>query len=174
MPSSVLCQPYVRATLLTQLVVTVAIPSHPSIFLFYRVTASLMLPPTRKARLTDCRWICNHFSVKGNSCSRKGCRSWDQNRIFRAQSRLFSSSPYCLRQQKYRVETFSFKLKKALRDTKIQWRPIPIGLGIAFLGVFQLYRTKKDNSERKEDEDGRRIGDTPQAEGTVNSKAGPW
>jgi phosphatidylserine decarboxylase len=37
---------------------------------------------------------------------------------------------------------FGTRLRNALRDTKVVWKPIPVGLGIAFLGGFQFYRTQ--------------------------------
>ena len=40
----------------------------------------------------------------------------------------------------------------ALRNTKIQWYPIPIGLGIGFLGLVQFYKTQARERERLERE----------------------
>ncbi|KAL1303856.1 hypothetical protein AAFC00_000312 [Neodothiora populina] len=40
----------------------------------------------------------------------------------------------------------------ALRDTKIVWRPIPIALGIAFLGAFQFYRVQEREKARIHEE----------------------
>ena len=135
-----------------------------------------MLHSARKARPVYCKWLSNHFPVKWHSQSKQGCQNSKQSRLLYAQSRFFSHSSTYLQQQKYRTETFSFKLKKALRNTKVQWRPIPVGLGIGFLGAFQLYRTKKKHDrEKEEDEDSRRVGDSVQTRETpISSKAGPW
>lgn len=43
-------------------------------------------------------------------------------------------------------------LGDALRDTKVVWRPIPIALGIAFLGASQFYRVQARETARLEEE----------------------
>ena len=48
---------------------------------------------------------------------------------------------------------FSTRLRAALRDTKVQWRPIPVGLGIASVGGIQLYRVQARERRRREEED---------------------
>ena len=48
---------------------------------------------------------------------------------------------------------------EAWRNTKVQWKPIPIGLGIAFLGLFQLWRIRRREGgaeESNQQTDGRR------------------
>ena len=52
-------------------------------------------------------------------------------------------------------ESFSSRLRNALRDTKITWYPIPVGLGIGFLGFAQLYRVRQRERLRQEEEDGK-------------------
>ena len=49
-------------------------------------------------------------------------------------------------------EPFSSRLRTALRDTKIRWYPIPIGLGVGFLGFTQLYRQQQQRENIKRDE----------------------
>ena len=44
---------------------------------------------------------------------------------------------------------FGARLRAALKDTKIQWRPIPIGLGIASVGALQFYRIQTREKERR-------------------------
>ena len=39
---------------------------------------------------------------------------------------------------------------EAWRNTKVQWKPIPIGLGIAFLGAFQLWRIRRREGSAEE------------------------
>ncbi|KAF2843652.1 phosphatidylserine decarboxylase [Patellaria atrata CBS 101060] len=70
-------------------------------------------------------------------------------------SRLFSSSRTRLQQQQqqHRKESFSSRLRSALRKTRVEWKPIPVGLGIAFLGGFQLYRVQQREKARKEEEE---------------------
>lgn len=48
---------------------------------------------------------------------------------------------------------FRTRLRSALRDTKVEWRPIPIGLGITFLGAAQFYRGRQREKRRKEEEE---------------------
>ncbi|KAL8766291.1 MAG: hypothetical protein Q9209_006881 [Squamulea sp. 1 TL-2023] len=47
---------------------------------------------------------------------------------------------------------FRTRLRTALRKTKIEWRPIPITLGVGFLGAIQFYRVRK-REQAKEDEE---------------------
>lgn len=49
-------------------------------------------------------------------------------------------------------ETFTSRLRKALKQTKIEWRPIPIAVGIGFLGLFQFYRIQQREQRRKLEE----------------------
>ncbi|GAP92724.1 putative phosphatidylserine decarboxylase [Rosellinia necatrix] len=49
-------------------------------------------------------------------------------------------------------ERFGSRLRHALNDTKIKWSPIPVGLGIGFLGLLQFYKTQKREKERLEKE----------------------
>lgn len=72
-------------------------------------------------------------------------------------SRHFSSSSRrCGEQQdpNYR-SSFSSRLRAALRDTKVEWYPIPVGIGIAFLGFAQLYRVRQREKSLHEDEERR-------------------
>ena len=49
--------------------------------------------------------------------------------------------------------SFGARLRVALRGTKVQWYPIPVGLGIGFLGFAQLYRQQQQRERlRREDE----------------------
>ncbi|KAF1347763.1 phosphatidylserine decarboxylase-domain-containing protein [Delphinella strobiligena] len=69
------------------------------------------------------------------------------------------------------------KLGDALRDTKVVWRPIPIALGIAFLGAFQFYRVQEREKARIQEEriakdDGEELGRPKRRERIRPS--GPW
>ncbi|KAI9886024.1 MAG: hypothetical protein M1823_002191 [Watsoniomyces obsoletus] len=70
--------------------------------------------------------------------------------------RKFSSAPYHREQQQqqhYRnQDPFWTRLRRALRDTKVEWRPIPVGLGIAFLGALHFYRVRRRERQKEEDE----------------------
>ncbi|OKL64107.1 hypothetical protein UA08_01041 [Talaromyces atroroseus] len=68
-------------------------------------------------------------------------------------------------------ESFKSRLGSAWSRTRIQWRPIPIGLGIGFLGLLQFYRTRRDSERLRElelAEDG-----TPPPRRRIRP-SGPW
>ena len=67
-------------------------------------------------------------------------------------SRLFSSSTKLYRQQPNYKESFGTRLRKALAETRIKWYPIPVGLGIGFIGLAQLYRVNEREKARREEE----------------------
>ncbi|EGC44180.1 phosphatidylserine decarboxylase proenzyme [Histoplasma capsulatum var. duboisii H88] len=67
-------------------------------------------------------------------------------------------------------ESFRSRLRIALGNTKIKWHPIPVGLGIGFLGFVQFFRSKKSEKERLEREG---------SEGKASARrkirpSGPW
>ncbi|EEQ89702.1 hypothetical protein RJZ56_007073 [Blastomyces dermatitidis] len=49
-------------------------------------------------------------------------------------------------------ESFRSRLRTALGNTKVEWYPIPVGLGIGFLGFVQFFRSKRAEKERLERE----------------------
>ena len=70
----------------------------------------------------------------------------------RHEPRLFSSSTKLYQQHRNYKESFGTRLRKALRQTKIKWYPLPVGLGIGFIGLAQLYRvTKREKAGREEE-----------------------
>ena len=76
---------------------------------------------------------------------------------------------------------FGTRLRAALRDTKVQWRPIPVGLGIASVGALQFYRLQARDKNRQEEEDADEDGQEDQDEDTPRPKrrkrirpSGPW
>ncbi|XP_014553437.1 hypothetical protein COCVIDRAFT_40568 [Bipolaris victoriae FI3] len=61
-----------------------------------------------------------------------------------APSRTFTSTRASYSEQNFhRKESFRSRLNSALKNTKVKWEPIPIALGIGFLGAFQLYRIQR-------------------------------
>jgi phosphatidylserine decarboxylase len=56
------------------------------------------------------------------------------------------------RQKPNYKESFGTRLRKALSETKIKWYPIPVGLGIGFIGLAQLYRVNEREKARREEE----------------------
>lgn len=65
--------------------------------------------------------------------------------------RSFSSSSKRSNQQD---EPFGSRARKALGDTKIKWYPIPVGLGIGFLGLAQFYRVRQREKALDDANDG--------------------
>jgi phosphatidylserine decarboxylase len=53
-------------------------------------------------------------------------------------------------QQTPRRPRFSSRLRAALRDTKIQWYHIPVGLGVGFLGFVQFYKVAAREREKQQ------------------------
>lgn len=72
--------------------------------------------------------------------------------------RDFTSSSRQSNRKSKGKESFGTRLRTALNDTKIQWKPVPIGLGIASLGLLQFYRInqreKANQNEERQWEDG--------------------
>lgn len=66
---------------------------------------------------------------------------------------------------------FSQRLGEALRNTKIQWYQIPVGLGIGFLGLVQFYKVSAREREKQEElEDGKK---KPKPRAKIRPE-GPW
>ncbi|OTA94384.1 hypothetical protein M434DRAFT_394792 [Hypoxylon sp. CO27-5] len=74
----------------------------------------------------------------------------------RRSTRQFTTTPKaCFHrssQQCQNNERFGSRLRNALKDTKVRWYPIPVGLGIGFLGLVQFYKTQAREKERLERE----------------------
>lgn len=68
-------------------------------------------------------------------------------------------------------QSFSSRLGRAWSQTKIEWHPIPIGLGIGFLGLWQFYRVRRD-TERLRDQEIEEDGKPPRRKRIRPS--GPW
>ena len=48
---------------------------------------------------------------------------------------------------------FRTRLRASLRKTKVEWKPIPVALGIGFLGAVQFYRIRQREQRRQLEED---------------------
>ncbi|KAF5680943.1 phosphatidylserine decarboxylase [Fusarium bulbicola] len=68
---------------------------------------------------------------------------------------------------------FSQRLGEAMRNTKIQWYRIPVGLGIGFLGLVQFYKVSSREKERLENEDGQEGSKAPKKRPRIRPD-GPW
>ncbi|KAI1079324.1 phosphatidylserine decarboxylase [Whalleya microplaca] len=91
--------------------------------------------------------------------------------------RQFTATPKCCfrRSSQYRQskERFGSRLRSALKDTKVTWYPIPVGLGIGFLGLVQFYKTQRRERERLEREAEEDEGPRPKRRPRVRPD-GPW
>ncbi len=84
----------------------------------------------------------------------------------------FGTSRQWREQQRKQEEAFSSRLGKAWRSTKVQWKPIPIGLGIAFLGLFQLWRIQR-REERAQLAEAQK-GPRPPKRARIRPSGGGW
>jgi phosphatidylserine decarboxylase len=66
--------------------------------------------------------------------------------------RNFTSSPRYYQKRSDYKESFGTRLRRALGETRIKWYPIPVGVGIGFLGLAQLYRiNNRETAKRREE-----------------------
>lgn len=69
---------------------------------------------------------------------------------------------------------FSQRLGEALRNSKIQWYQIPVGLGIGFLGLVQFYKvSSREREKQRNGENGELEEGTPAKRPRVKLE-GPW
>lgn len=93
-------------------------------------------------------------------------------------ARGFSSSTRRLEQeQQHRKESFSSRLRSALARTPIRWYPIPVGLGIGFLGLLQFTKIRRREQERRdiqhEEEENEEPTGRPKRRPRIRP-SGPW
>jgi len=95
------------------------------------------------------------FSGRPNLSYRQGSRSPSWTCFFCQQARSttrFSTSARARQEQRRDSGPFRTRVRTVLRDTKVQWKPIPVGLGIGFLGAFQFYRVRAKEKRRQQEE----------------------
>ncbi|KAL8991535.1 MAG: hypothetical protein Q9177_000072 [Variospora cf. flavescens] len=69
---------------------------------------------------------------------------------------------------------FRTRLRTALQRTKIEWRPIPITLGVGFLGAIQFYRIRKrERAKQDAEEEEDRQSHRPAKRKRIRP-SGPW
>ncbi|EEH15953.1 phosphatidylserine decarboxylase [Paracoccidioides brasiliensis Pb03] len=88
--------------------------------------------------------------------------------------RQFSSSSRRWQQGGNGKESFHSRLRTALRNTKVEWYPIPVGVGIAFLGFVQFFRSKNAEKEREERETSEKDGYQEVSSRRKVRPSGPW
>ena len=81
---------------------------------------------------------------------------------------------------------FRSRLRTAFRNIKLEWAPIPVGLGFTVLGAIQLYRVwerEKQKQKQEEVDDDLRSDDSGETRGESHSRpkkrerirpSGPW
>ncbi|KAL8738784.1 MAG: hypothetical protein Q9181_000462 [Wetmoreana brouardii] len=70
---------------------------------------------------------------------------------------------------------FRARLRTALGKTKVEWRPIPITLGIGFLGAVQFYRVRKrEQARQNEEQENREQQNHRPAKRKRIRPSGPW
>ncbi|KAI0205260.1 phosphatidylserine decarboxylase [Astrocystis sublimbata] len=92
------------------------------------------------------------------------------------QKAFFHHSRRTSKNQSQNRDGFGSRLRHALNDTKVKWYPIPVGLGIGFLGFVQFYKTQSRERERQRLEaDGfeENNGQRPKKRPRVRPE-GPW
>jgi phosphatidylserine decarboxylase len=71
-------------------------------------------------------------------------------------------------------ESFGKRLRKALGRTKIRWYNIPVGLGIAFLGLGQFYRVTQREKQRRLEENAEKDSQGRPKKRPKIRHSGPW
>jgi phosphatidylserine decarboxylase len=85
-------------------------------------------------------------------------------------ARPFSSSQPVFGQRQR--ESFRSRLNSALKDTKIEWKPIPVALGVAFIGAWQVYRIQR--REKHTQSNGTESGEPVPKKRERIRPTGPW
>jgi phosphatidylserine decarboxylase len=95
------------------------------------------------ARQFDHPWKCRHGPAELSSFAVPSYRTRPAH-FQSLQKRDFSHTRSARRQeQRHKQESFNSRLGKAWNNTRVQWKPIPVAVGIAFLGVYQLWRIQR-------------------------------
>ncbi|KAF1986315.1 phosphatidylserine decarboxylase [Aulographum hederae CBS 113979] len=97
-------------------------------------------------------------------------------------SHSFSTSRRRLQQEQqhqHRKDSFGSRLRSALRNTRLDWKPIPIGVGIGFLGLLQFNRVQQREKAKQEEEYESSYSDSEDGQGRPKKRkrirpSGPW
>lgn len=71
-------------------------------------------------------------------------------------------------------KSFFTRLKSAWNETPIKWYPIPVGLGIGYLGFKRYTQVMQRERQRIEDEQSSDNGDEPPKKRRKVRMSGPW
>ncbi|CAK7208607.1 phosphatidylserine decarboxylase 1 [Sporothrix curviconia] len=110
---------------------------------------------------------------KGITTGRFSVSLSERQILFNPPRRLvINTSPFRFYSQKaFRRPRFSARLRHALKNSKIQWYRIPVGLGIGFLGLVQFYKVR--NRKAEEGENGGEAAPKPKKRPRIRPD-GPW
>ncbi|KAF6790348.1 Phosphatidylserine decarboxylase proenzyme 1, mitochondrial [Colletotrichum sojae] len=92
------------------------------------------------------------------------------NHLLSHPSPSFSSARFFSQHSQQRPR-FSSRLRHALKNSKVTWYQIPVGVGIGFLGLVQFYKVssrERENQERTE------VQDAPPKKRAKIRPDGPW
>ncbi|KAL4913493.1 phosphatidylserine decarboxylase-domain-containing protein [Aspergillus aurantiobrunneus] len=92
---------------------------------------------------------------KDSVVASSGMVSFGPPERLRAGHRFFSKSRSNYNNQNQNPaprSTFGSRLRFALRNTKVEWYPIPVGLGIGLLGILHYYKSQRNDRLRAERE----------------------
>ena len=92
----------------------------------------------------------------------------------RSQPNQFAVSRRLFSQQSQQRPRFSSRLRTALRNSKIQWYQIPVGVGIGFLGCVQFYKVYTREQEKQEREEQGLDGEKRPRKRARIRPDGPW
>ena len=110
--------------------------------------------------------------MEGLSCRKLGFGTTGQVRRFSSSRHWEDGEKGKGNENGQRKGSFGSRLRVALRHTKIEWYPIPVGLGIGLIGLIQIYRIQRAEREREDEEyDG--VGKRPPRRPRVRP-SGPW
>jgi len=104
--------------------------------------------------------------LRFGSATIRGPQAHPRSRLHAARQQLsiprqFSSTANRFEQRDPRKDSFRYRLRYALDKTEIKWYPIPVGLGIGFLGFLQFYKSQQREKRRLQEENGGEGGGEP-------------
>lgn len=111
-----------------------------------------------------------------NPLCRRGCTQRGSVARQRTCQRLANRAPNSTRgfsSNHGKRPKFSQRLGDALRNSKIQWYQIPVGLGIGFLGLVQFYKVSSREKEKQSRIENGEFEGSPTRRPKVRPE-GPW
>lgn len=110
---------------------------------------------SRVGRLSGYWWIGCRAYPEIPRASRLPISPLQSRRLCCCRRSFSSSTRYQEQYQQRGQRSFGSRLRNAWNNTKVEWYPIPVGLGIGFLGFAQLYRVRQREKLKSEEEEKR-------------------